>query len=76
MNQPGVTIIIPCFNCTKTLAAAFESCFTQGIEGPFEIVMVDDASTDGTKPLMEQLASKHPNVKLGFHEKNLSLIHI
>ncbi|MDP1625098.1 MAG: DUF6492 family protein [bacterium] len=65
----GLTIIIPCYNCEKTLGEAFKSCFRQGLDN-FEIVMVDDASTDGTKAAMKALAENHGNVKTVFHDKN------
>jgi glycosyltransferase involved in cell wall biosynthesis len=67
---PEVTIIIPCFNCTKTLEESFASALNQKIDVPFEIVMVDDGSTDGTKSLMQKLAEGKENVRLFFHEKN------
>jgi glycosyltransferase involved in cell wall biosynthesis len=65
-----LSIIIPCYNCSDTLEQAFNSCFDQGIEGPYEIVMVNDASTDNTKEVMEKLAQGKENVKTYSHEKN------
>lgn len=66
-----LSIIIPCYNCEKTLREAVASCFTQGFNtDEFEIVMVDDGSSDGTRTLMEQLATEQPNIKLFFHEVN------
>lgn len=64
-----LSIIIPCFNCADTLEEAVESCFVQGLEN-FEIAMVDDGSTDSTKSLMQELAKKHPEIKLFYHDKN------
>lgn len=69
MNKPLVTIIIPCYNCSKTLEQAFNSCFEQGIE-ELEVVMVDDCSTDDTRELMKKLKSSRANVELFFHEQN------
>lgn len=64
-----LSIIIPCYNCEKTLEEAVNSCFVQGLDD-FEIVMVDDGSTDGTKEVMQKLASNHLEIKLFYHEKN------
>lgn len=64
-----LSIIIPCYNCADTLEEAVGSCFVQGLEN-FEIVMVDDGSTDSTKSLMQELAKKHPKIKLFYHDKN------
>ncbi len=67
-----LSIIIPCYNCEKTLREAVESCYTQGFENEsdFEIVMVDDGSTDGTRELLERIASAHGNIRTFFNEKN------
>jgi glycosyltransferase involved in cell wall biosynthesis len=66
-----LSIIIPCFNCEKTLDDAVTSCFKQGLKSnEFEIVMVDDSSTDGTASLMQRLATEHHEIKIFFHEKN------
>jgi len=64
-----LTIIMPCYNCQETLEEAVESCFVQGLDN-FEIVMVDDCSTDSTKGVMKILADKHKEIKLFFHDKN------
>ncbi len=68
--NPEVTIIIPCYNCEKTLEEAFTSALLQEIDVPFEIIMVDDGSTDGTKALMQKLAEGKENVRVFFHEFN------
>jgi len=66
-----LSIIIPCYNCEKTLKEAFDSCFTQKLnEQEFEIIMVDDGSSDKTRDLMMALASSKTNVKTFFHDKN------
>jgi glycosyltransferase involved in cell wall biosynthesis len=66
-----LSIIIPGYNCERTLREAFESCYRQGLaDDEFEVVMVDDGSTDGTRALMETLAGERANVRLVFHEVN------
>ncbi|MEO6536932.1 MAG: glycosyltransferase family 2 protein, partial [Candidatus Paceibacterota bacterium] len=72
---PELTVIIPCYNCAGTLREAVESCFDQGLQGAdgrqtFEIVMVDDGSTDNTREVMEELAKEHDNIRCVYHEKN------
>lgn len=67
--KPELCIIIPCYNCVDTLEAAVKTCFEQSLAN-FEVIMVDDASTDGTKAAMEKMAAAHPEIKLFFHEKN------
>lgn len=66
-----LSIVIPCYNCKKTLRESVDSVYKQNLpEGSFEIIMVDDGSTDGTKNLMENIQLEHPEVLLIFHEKN------
>lgn len=69
---PKISIIIPCYNCEGTLQEAFGSAYKQEFaEDEFEVVMVDDASTDGTRALMKKLAREHANAKLSSNERNL-----
>lgn len=70
MLKKEISIIIPCYNCSETLEEAVESCFAQGLKN-FEIVMVDDKSTDTTKEVMQKLADNHPEIKLFYHDKNM-----
>lgn len=67
---PKLSIIIPCFNCKETLEEALASVYQQELSIPFEVVMVDDGSTDGTKDLITNLAKKYPYARCFFHEKN------
>lgn len=69
--MPKLSIIIPCYNCEKTLREAVDSCYLQDLtETEFEIIMVDDGSTDGTRSLMEELAMEHSNIRLISHPEN------
>ncbi len=65
-----LSIIIPCYNSEKTLTQAVESIFRQAISIPFEVVMVDDGSSDSTPEILKQLAGQHPETKIVFHSEN------
>jgi glycosyltransferase involved in cell wall biosynthesis len=69
-TKPDLSIIIPCYNCSSTLEEAIASCFHQGL-GSFEIVLVNDCSTDNTWAVMKDLAQRHPEISIHAHEKNL-----
>jgi glycosyltransferase involved in cell wall biosynthesis len=66
-----LSIIIPCYNCATTLRESVASCYTQNLDlARFEIIMVDDGSSDSTRTLMQQLAAAYTNIKLIFHPEN------
>lgn len=71
MNPDKLSIIVPCFNCAQTLATAITSVYTQNLTIPFEIVLIDDGSTDQTKQEMARLAKIYPEIICQFHPQNL-----
>jgi hypothetical protein len=50
--NPLVTIVIPCFNAARTVAAALASARAQTYR-PIEIVAIDDCSTDDTLKILQ-----------------------
>lgn len=61
--MPLVSIIIPAFNAAAVIGKAVASAQAQG-EGRIEIIVVDDASTDGTAAVVEDLAARDARVRL------------
>lgn len=56
-QQPLVSILVPAHNETDTLASAVQSL--AGLEYQnYEIILIDDCSTDNTRDLMEELQAK------------------
>lgn len=55
MRQPELSIVISTKNRREDLARALRSCLAQ--EGPIEIVVIDDGSTDGTAELVRGLSA-------------------
>ena len=51
-EQPLVSIIIPAYNIERYIVDAVESALAQTYH-PFEVIVTDDGSTDGTKALLE-----------------------
>jgi glycosyltransferase involved in cell wall biosynthesis len=51
--MPRVSVIVPAYNAERFLAEALDSALAQ-TERPFEIIVVDDGSTDGTRALAER----------------------
>ncbi len=55
MPSPSVTVIIPTHNAATTVAACIRSALSAEYDGPREIIVVDDASTDSTCAIVESL---------------------
>lgn len=56
------SIIIPVKNRKKTIAAAIRSALAQEADFPFNVLCVDNRSTDGTTAVIERLAKKDPRL--------------
>ena len=52
------SVVIPVFNRVKTVKDAVESALAQECDFPFNVIVVDNHSTDGTTELLEEYASK------------------
>lgn len=58
-KQPTVSVIVSTFNRQKKLRRAIESILKQTFQD-FEIIIVDDASTDKTEKYCRKLEKQHP----------------
>jgi len=54
-----VSVVIPCFRCTRTIERAVQSVAEQ-TQRPAELILVDDASGDDTWALLRELEKRHP----------------
>ena len=54
-----VSVVIPCFQCAETIGPAVESIAAQTLL-PTEVLLVDDASGDGTIDVLQELAGRYP----------------
>ena len=70
--SPLVSILLPVYNGERHLEAAVNSALAQ-TENDFELIIVDDQSTDGSYRIAEELAGKDSRIKLSKNEKNLGL---
>ncbi|MDC1505582.1 glycosyltransferase family 2 protein [Winogradskyella sp.] len=61
--MPKISIIIPCYNQAQYLSEAVHSALNQSCQD-FEIIIVNDGSTDDTKIVAEQLLVKDDRIQL------------
>lgn len=74
MNNPKISIIVPVYNTEKYLARCIESITSQTYRN-FELIAVNDGSTDNSIELLENIAKKDERVIIINHEKNKGLYH-
>ncbi len=66
---PLVSIICNTYNHEKYIAQAIEGFLMQKTNFPFEILIHDDASTDGTTSIVKQYEAKYPDVIKPIYQK-------
>jgi len=66
-----VSIIMPCYNSEKYLSESIESVLGQSMK-EWELLLIDDASTDRTCAIIESYANKEPRIRPFFLESNSS----
>lgn len=57
MNMPLVSVIMPCYNNASYVGAALESVLSQDYPN-FEVIVVDDGSTDNSVAVLEQFGDR------------------
>ncbi len=69
--KPKVSVLVITYNHERYIKAALEGVFAQETTFPIEVVISDDASTDGTRSIVGEFAARYPDqVRLSFREKN------
>lgn len=63
MEKPAVSILLPVRNEERHLPAALESLFRQTLNS-WELVAVDDGSSDGTAAILREAARRDPRVRV------------
>jgi glycosyltransferase involved in cell wall biosynthesis len=56
--RPSISVVIPVFNAGHRLGAALASIDAQHHDGPLEVIVVDDGSTDDTPTAIAALAGR------------------
>ena len=62
-----LSILVPAYNEARTIRQLVEQI--DGVGVPYEIVAIDDASTDGTGEILDQLAERYP-LRVIHHRRN------
>ena len=70
MSKPTVSILTTCFNREKYLAACIDSVLASSYQD-WELIIVDDVSTDTSLAIAKSYEKKDPRIKVYVNEKNL-----
>lgn len=69
--SPRISVIMPTYNRSDTVERTILAYLDQeGVDGSFEVIVVDDGSTDGTAELLEHLKRDRQETLKVFHQLN------
>lgn len=70
-DKPVVSILVPTYQHADFIEDALRGVLGQETEFPFEVIVRDDASTDGTAEIVEASVASYPNIiRAIFNAKN------
>lgn len=70
MKKYNLSVIIPAYNVEKYIGFCLDSVLGQGIpEEEYEIICINDGSSDNTQKVIEEYVTKHSNIML-INQKN------
>jgi glycosyltransferase involved in cell wall biosynthesis len=72
-RDPQVSVVLPCYEAERFLAASLESLLGQTF-GALEVLAIDDGSRDGTPEVLERFASRDPRVRVLRNDVNMGVI--
>ncbi len=70
MNPPLVSVLLTAWNREKYIGEAIEHVLAQTFTD-FELIIVDDASTDGTVDIIKKYAEQDDRIRFYVNEKNI-----
>ena len=69
-KKPLLSIIMPCYNMETTLVRAIDSILMQKVDFEYEVIIVDDASTDKTLEISTAYAQNDKRIHVIKNKKN------
>lgn len=61
-TSPAISVIVPVYNVADYVEESLDTLAKQKFSAGFEILLVDDCSTDNSKQLCEQFVAAHPQL--------------
>lgn len=73
-NYPKLTVVLTAYNEENSLENSYRSVITalDGAVSDYEIIIIDDLSSDRSPAIADTLAKKYPRTSVVHHKKNLN----
>lgn len=72
MNDCKISVYITSYNQKEYLEKAIDSVLNQTLR-PFEILIIDDCSTDGSQDLISKFESEYSFIRAIYHQENIGI---
>ena len=72
MSEPRLSVIVPNYNHAACLPRSLNALLAQSVP-PAEIIVIDDASTDHSRDVLQAFAAQHPLLRVCANERNLGV---
>ncbi len=72
VNKFSISVFFPCYNDKGTIATLVieAKAVLEKITDDYEIIVIDDGSTDGSRDLLLELKASVPQLRIVFHQQN------
>ena len=72
VSEPEISVVIPCFNEEENVLAICNAVVTETERTgcTFELIFIDNCSTDRTVPIIQEVCARDPRVKLIVNTRN------
>lgn len=76
MNEPTLSVVMPNYNHARFLTQAVQDLLSQSFS-PYEIIIIDDGSTDDSIKVIERIVRENPNSNIKFlrNDQNQGVIY-
>lgn len=63
-GPPEISVVVACRNGAGTIGETLDSLTAQAFDRPWEIILADNGSTDGTAAIFAAHAARHPGLRM------------